>query len=255
LFARSIVTAHRARHTQSSRRSGAARHAGTSSVPATTVRRTQAQRIEETRAALIGATIESLAEIGYAATTTREVAERAGVSRGAQTHHFPTKALLVAAAIEHLFATEGARFRQAFSALPAEQRNLDAAVAMLWQIAQSPTYGAVLEVMVAARTDHQLALVVQDVTATFEQTLVELLIDVFPSVEHDEHLARTLLDLAFTIVQGAVISRYAGFGDQERTIQLTRAVASLITPQSGTAILSALEALDTTSDHATEEPA
>jgi AcrR family transcriptional regulator len=238
-----------ARRSSSSRRSGATRSS-------TTTRRTQAERIEETRSALISATIESLAEVGYAATTTREVAERAGVSRGAQTHHFPTKALLVAATIEHLFATEGARFRDAFAELPPEERNLDAAVAMLWQIAQGPTYGAVLEVLVAARTDHQLALVVQPVSATFEQTLVDLLLDVFPSVEDDEHLARTLLDLAFTIVQGAVISRYAGFGDQERTIRLTRAVASLITPQSGTAILSALEALDHTDPPTrSEEPA
>jgi AcrR family transcriptional regulator len=188
--------------------------------------------------------VESLAEVGYAATTTREVAERAGVSRGAQTHHFPTKALLVAATIEHLFETEGARFREAFERVPAEQRDLSSAVGMLWQIAQGPSYGAVLEVLVAARTDHQLSLVVQPVSARFEQALVDLLLDVFPGVEGDEHLARTLLDLAFTIVQGAVISQYAGFGDQERTIQLTRAVASLITPQSGTAILSALEALD-----------
>ena len=240
------MTAHRARRSPATRRSSSSRRSsGTSAAGSSTgVRRTQAERIEETRTALIGATIESLAEVGYAATTTREVAERAGVSRGAQTHHFPTKALLVAATIEHLFATEGARFRAAFTDLPSEERNLEAAVAMLWTIAQRPTYGAVLEVMVAARTDHQLAVVVQAVTATFEQELVDLLIDVFPGVDGDEHLARTLLDLAFTIVQGAVLSSYAGFGDQERTIQLTRAVASLLTPQSGTAILSALEALE-----------
>jgi AcrR family transcriptional regulator len=252
LYRGAFVPAHRTRRTSSSpRRSSSARRSG--GRPEATGRRTQAERIEETRSALIRATIESLSEVGYAATTTREVAERAGVSRGAQTHHFPTKALLVAAAIEHLFDTEGARFREAFAQLPADERDLDAAVAMLWQIAQGPTYGAVLEVMVAARTDHQLALVVQEVSAQFEQTLVDLLLDVFPSVESDEHLARTLLDLAFTIVQGAVISRYAGFGDQERTIQLTRAVASLITPQSGPAILSALEALDTHPPTSSEE--
>jgi AcrR family transcriptional regulator len=52
-------------------------------VEATQVRRTQAMRTEETRAALLDATIELLGEVGYAALTTREVAARAGVSRGA----------------------------------------------------------------------------------------------------------------------------------------------------------------------------
>ncbi|MDQ2649468.1 MAG: hypothetical protein M3Z03_07930, partial [Actinomycetota bacterium] len=157
--------------------------------------------------------------------------------------------------IEHLFDIEAERFRAAFTELPRAQRDLASAVAMLWQIAQSPSYGAVLEVMVAARTDHQLALVVQEVSKGFEQKLVDLLLDVFPTVDDDPLLARTLVDLAFTVVQGAVISGYAGFGDQERTIRLTQAVASLITPQSGNAVLSALGTLDTTPSATTQEPA
>src|SRR5690606_39794273 len=53
---------------------------------------------------------------------------RAGVSRGAQTHHFPTKALLVAASIQHLFDIEAERFRAAFTELPRAQRDLASAV-------------------------------------------------------------------------------------------------------------------------------
>ena len=62
-------------------------------------RRTQQQRTEETQAALLDATIACLHEVGYAATSTTLVSERAGVSRGAQTHHYPTKTQLVVAAI------------------------------------------------------------------------------------------------------------------------------------------------------------
>ena len=46
--------------------------------------------------------MECLAELGWSGTSTTEVARRAGVSRGAQQHHYPTKMLLVAAALEHL---------------------------------------------------------------------------------------------------------------------------------------------------------
>ena len=62
-------------------------------------RRTQQQHTEETQAALLDATIACLHEVGYAATSTTLVSERAGVSRGAQTHHYPTKTQLVVAAI------------------------------------------------------------------------------------------------------------------------------------------------------------
>src|ERR1019366_1193637 len=59
-----------------------------------TPRRTQQERRDETRAKLLDATIESLVEVGYSATTTRLLAERAGVSSGAhsrvrRTSHHP----------------------------------------------------------------------------------------------------------------------------------------------------------------------
>ena len=52
-------------------------------------RRTQAQRVAETRGRLLDATVECLAEIGYARMTTGDVAERAGMSRGAQLYKHP----------------------------------------------------------------------------------------------------------------------------------------------------------------------
>jgi AcrR family transcriptional regulator len=52
--------------------------------PAT--RRTHAERRETTRLALLDAAVACLMEDGYAALTTRKVAERAGVSQGAQQH-------------------------------------------------------------------------------------------------------------------------------------------------------------------------
>ena len=66
------------------------------------VRRTQAERTAAMRARLLDATIECLVTYGYAGTTTPRVAQLAGVTRGAQIHHFRSKEDLVVAAIEHL---------------------------------------------------------------------------------------------------------------------------------------------------------
>jgi AcrR family transcriptional regulator len=76
-------------------------------------RRTQAERREETRTALLDATIECLVTYGYAKTTTGRVAELAGVSRGAQTSYFRSRAELVGAAIGHLAEQRIESVRQA----------------------------------------------------------------------------------------------------------------------------------------------
>ena len=66
-------------------------------------RRTQAMRSDETRGRILDAAFAVLKERGFAGLTTPEVAQRAGVSRGALVHHFPSKLELVTAAMEHVF--------------------------------------------------------------------------------------------------------------------------------------------------------
>ncbi|SEP87810.1 transcriptional regulator, TetR family [Solimonas aquatica] len=68
-------------------------------------RRTQAERSDETRARLLEAAAEVLRRKGYAGLRTDEVAHVAGVSRGAQQHHFPSKDSLVLATAAHLMRT------------------------------------------------------------------------------------------------------------------------------------------------------
>ncbi len=69
----------------------------------THTRRTQAQRTQETRTRILDAAVEVLRKKGYAHFRTADVAKAAGVSRGAQLHHFKTKEKLVYATMEHVF--------------------------------------------------------------------------------------------------------------------------------------------------------
>ncbi|MFO1081146.1 MAG: TetR/AcrR family transcriptional regulator [Reyranellaceae bacterium] len=66
-------------------------------------RRTQAERTRETRGRILDAAVEVLRRKGYAQFRTADVADAAGVSRGAQLHHFATKEKLVYATLEHVF--------------------------------------------------------------------------------------------------------------------------------------------------------
>src|SRR5260370_2151944 len=89
-------------------------------------RRTQAERTAATRGALLDATFDSIVELGYGATTTTEVAHRAGVSLGALLHHFPTKAELLSAAVGHAFDRRRWEFRKAVDRLQPSAHNLGA---------------------------------------------------------------------------------------------------------------------------------
>jgi AcrR family transcriptional regulator len=120
-------------------------------------RRTQEERRAETRGRLLSATIECLLEVGYAGTTTRRVTELAGVSQGAQTHHFPRRVDLVTSAFEHLAAERLARFRDHAANLPrAREARLRGLLDLLWEDFSSPLFTVAVKLWVAAADDDEL---------------------------------------------------------------------------------------------------
>ena len=124
--------------------------------PAQSRRRTQAERSATTRALLLDATIDCLVEVGYAGTSTTLIAARADVSRGAQLHHFASKAALVAQAVERLAERRLAKLRRETTRLPRRQGRPRAALDLLWSTQSGPLFEAALELWVAARTDPEL---------------------------------------------------------------------------------------------------
>src|ERR1700744_3792780 len=95
-------------------------------------RRTQKERSEATKAALLDAAVDCLIDRGYQATTTGEVCERAGVSRGAPLHHFHTRAQLVSAALVEVAERRTEGFREEAERLPQGPRRIDEALDLLW---------------------------------------------------------------------------------------------------------------------------
>jgi AcrR family transcriptional regulator len=124
------------------------------------VRVPQEARSRATRARLMEATVECLVEVGFGRTSTTLISERAGVSRGAQLHHFPTKNALVVAAVAHLTEVRGAELAAAAGAVPSARRTRDV-LRMLGDHFASPVFVAALELWVAARTDPALLAAVE----------------------------------------------------------------------------------------------
>ena len=116
----------------------------------------QQDRSRATRQRLLEAAVESLAEVGYAATTVSVVATRAGVSRGAAQHHFPTRADLFAAAVEYMTEVRLAEIRAQAGRLPSGPGRTEAIVGMLADVYTGPLFRAALHLWVAASTEEAL---------------------------------------------------------------------------------------------------
>jgi AcrR family transcriptional regulator len=174
----------------------------------TTPRRTQAERTAATRGALLAATVACLVERGYRATTTTEVAHRAGVSAGALLHHFPTRVDLLVGAVSHLIAERNAEFRKAMTDVPTEADRGLAAVDLLWGMFSGPAFVAWLELWVGARNDHVLAAAVvqldRDFMATSEAVFRELFVE---ETAANPDLPRTAIGLLFALLDGLALSR------------------------------------------------
>jgi AcrR family transcriptional regulator len=137
--------------------------------PRASVRRSQQDRSQATQRRLMEATLECLVEVGWTGTTTTLVAERAGVSRGAQLHHYPTKDALVLAAVTYLIERRGAELEAEASTLPSLplQQRVDRVVDLLAAAFTGPRFAAALELWVAARTDEALRAALVPLEAQF----------------------------------------------------------------------------------------
>lgn len=146
-------------------------------VPTTSTRVPQQERSRATQARLLEATVECLVEHGWSGTTTTLVAARAGVSRGAQLHHYPTKNALVTAAVAHLTERRAAELRSEAQALPTGPGRLDRVVDLLAAAFTGPLFVAALELWVAARTDAELRTALLPLETRIGREMYRLTID------------------------------------------------------------------------------
>ncbi|MBP1162643.1 MULTISPECIES: TetR/AcrR family transcriptional regulator [Rhodococcus] len=120
------------------------------------MREPQQDRSRLTRQRLLEATIDCLADQGWAATTVGVVAKRAGVSRGAAQHHFPTREDLITAALEFMFDSRMEAARLEATGLPAGPGRTEAIVTRLVEYYTGTLFKAALQVWTAAASDPAL---------------------------------------------------------------------------------------------------
>lgn len=186
------------------------------------VKPTQQVRSQQTRDRLLDAVVACIAERGYAATTTAEVLERAGTSRGAMLHHFPTRATLMAAALERLLQLRLDAAQRAIEQ-PDGPLGIDEGIDLAWSLHDNAVFVAHVELWVAARTDPVLADRVAEVDRRFTEATRLLYVEHLSTLRPDADPWRTemIRDVVFAVMQAVAFQRLVPRGQRPATDYLT----------------------------------
>ena len=135
-------------------------------------RRTQAERREAMRRRLLKATLECLARDGYAGTTVSSIVKRAGVSRGAQLHHYPSKNALILEAAAYLMRRAYRILGDVLLGIANEDDRLRALMAATWEeIFDTAMFRAFFELVIASQRDAGLATALRELNGRLQRQL------------------------------------------------------------------------------------
>ena len=172
---------------------------GSRGVGMTGVREPQQTRSRATRKRLLDATIDMLAAEGWSATTVALVAERAGVSRGAAQHHFPTRESLITAALEATFDELTARASAVDDTIPDGPGRVEAVVGRAVDVYTGLHFKAALQVWSAAASDPALREMILPLEQRFGSAAHRMTVESLAGVDappHVHRLVQATLDMA-----------------------------------------------------------
>jgi len=175
------------------------------------------------REAICEATIGLLVEFGYAETSLNRVAAKAGFSKGALQHHYPSKEDLIAATLNRLLERP---FKRALK--PA--KNAEEALMVAWtKYINTPAYRALLEIFNAARTDDLLQTRISDELLDWGRALDEQSLEQYESISGDDDEVVMLLNMSRSFMRGLLVQESYG-NDRVKSLLYIKKWISLITP-------------------------
>lgn len=168
-------------------------------------RRQQSERTAATRKAVLEATLDLLVERGYAGTSSRLAAERAGVSLGALQHHFRTRADLSVEALSHASARLAEEFVATSTDSGDVMERFGSILDRLFTVFRGPTFAAAVEIHLASRTDTDLQSAVLTLNRDVENLILEGAGDLLPEVREDPDFA-ALISTSVSAVRGLALT-------------------------------------------------
>ncbi|MBN3785331.1 TetR/AcrR family transcriptional regulator [Burkholderia sp. Ac-20353] len=201
-------------------------------------RRTQAERREETRARILEAAVSELMNKGYAGFRVEQVAATANVSRGAQTHHFPTKEALVLAALQQLYEASTETSMKLIDGLNAGDDVLDALMRDSSNFYLGPNFLIAVSLLNLGDHEPELRKKVRAISRKYRLPIEKAWMEALLRSGLEEEPARTVLNITQSIYRGMVMRRFLRNDPEytrftvEQWSRIARAYMSLNTPPS-----------------------
>lgn len=186
----------------------------------------QRERREATRAKLLEAAVRVLVRHGYAGAATTRIVEEAGVSRGAMLHHFPTKAQLMQAVLEHVLAVRERAFHDALAQADDEDPVSRVIDAFWGAVGAEEAFVPWIELTVAARTDPALHDVLANATGDLQRVIRDNFERQF-EIDGDSPFAQIAPALGTALLQGLAMRDLVDPepGRSERILAVVKGIA------------------------------
>ncbi|MCE8022114.1 TetR/AcrR family transcriptional regulator [Halomonas sp. MCCC 1A11036] len=167
-----------------------------------TKRQTQEERSRQTQSRVKQATIECILEKGIRATSTVDIARKAGVSRGALLHQYPSKELLMQAALEDILNREVDSVQDMATRIKAGKLDFETMLQALHEHFKGDMYMVTLEFLTTARTDPAIKEVLVPLATRFNASLEQIWEQLVMSAEHTSHEKRVALNATLCMMRG-----------------------------------------------------
>lgn len=172
----------------------------------------------KTRTGICQSTVACLVEHGYGETTISRVVQKAGVSNGALLHHFPSKEHLMTATAEYLLNRTNRRPERQHQPDDSDDSPVASDLLTNWTyFINTPHYRALLEILIASRTDNKLRAQIEDTLHAYHAQSVAHMTATYESASGREEDAELLLWMSNIFFRGLLIQdQYSADPEQQR---------------------------------------
>ncbi len=168
-------------------------------------RRTQAERSEETRTRILKAAANLIRKRGYARFRTAEVAKEAGLSRGAQLHHFPTKDSLVVATLEYVCEEARMLSRRRASAVNRPRDLIEAVIEDAREFFFSEHFMIAIDIVLSTSTDQSVRKQILDISRRARRPAEAAWAEALAANGVPGQLASDIVALTLSLVRGMAL--------------------------------------------------
>jgi AcrR family transcriptional regulator len=168
-------------------------------------RRTQAERSEETQTRILKAAANLIRKRGYAHFRTAEVAKEAGLSRGAQLHHFPTKDSLVVATLEYVFEQAQMLSRRRASAVNRPRDLIEAVIEDAREFFFSEHFMVAIDIVLSTSTNQSVRKQILDISRKARRPVEAAWAEALAANGVPGQLASDIVALTLSLVRGMAL--------------------------------------------------